>query len=78
MRSSRNDRAGIDAATYPGERKLRQAQQADPPGEFLAEMDQVVPWRDLCVIVEPFYPRVGNGRPPIGLEGMLRLHFLQH
>jgi IS5 family transposase len=46
--------------------------------KFLAEMDQVVPWRDLCSIVEPFYPRVGHGRPPIGLERMLRLHCLQH
>jgi len=46
--------------------------------KFLAEMDQVVPWRELCAVVEPFYPRAGNGRPPIGLERMLRLHFLQH
>lgn len=45
---------------------------------FLAEMDRVVPWRELCAVVEPFYPRAGNGRPPIGLERMLRLHFLQH
>jgi hypothetical protein len=46
--------------------------------KFLAEMDQVVPWRELCALVAPFYPRAGNGRPPIGLERMLRLHFLQH
>src|SRR5512133_4314471 len=46
--------------------------------KFLAEMDQVVPWRELCAVVEPFYPRAVNGRPPIGLERMLRLHFLQH
>jgi IS5 family transposase len=45
---------------------------------FLAEMEQVVPWRELCALVEPFYPKAGNGRPPIGLERMLRLHFLQH
>ena len=45
---------------------------------FLAEMDTVVPWRELCAIIEPFYPKAGNGRPPIGLERMLRLHFLQH
>ena len=44
---------------------------------FLAEMDQVVPWRDLCVLIEPVYPKPGNGRPPIGLERMLRLYFLQ-
>ena len=45
---------------------------------FLAEMIQVVPWRELCALIEPFYPKAGNGRPPIGLERMLRLHFLQH
>jgi transposase, IS5 family len=45
---------------------------------FLAEMDRVARWRELCAVVEPFYPKPGNGRPPIGLERMLRLHFLQH
>jgi IS5 family transposase len=45
---------------------------------FLAEMDRVVPWSELCALIEPHYPKVGNGRPPIGLERMLRLHFLQH
>lgn len=45
---------------------------------FLAEMDQAVPWQELCNVIEPFYPKAGNGRPPIGLERMLRLHFLQH
>src|SRR4029078_2974280 len=46
--------------------------------KFLAEMDQVVPWRELCTVVEPIYPNVENGRSPIALERMLRLHFLQH
>jgi IS5 family transposase len=45
---------------------------------FLAEMDRVVPWSELCALIEPHYPKAGNGRPPIGLERMLRLHFLQH
>lgn len=45
---------------------------------FLAETDRAVPWRELCALIEPFYPKAGNGRPPIGLERMLRLHFLQH
>ena len=45
---------------------------------FLAEMDQVVPWQELCAEIEPFYPKPGNGRPPVGLERMLRLHLLQH
>ena len=45
---------------------------------FLAEMERVVPWAELCSVVAPFYPKPGNGRPPVGLERMLRLHFLQH
>jgi transposase, IS5 family len=45
---------------------------------FLAEMDQVVPWKRLCALIAPHYPKAGNGRPPIPLERMLRIHFLQH
>lgn len=44
---------------------------------FLSEMERVVPWRELCALVEPFYPKPGNGRPPVGLERMLRIYFLQ-
>ena len=48
---------------------------------FLLQMDQIIPWRDLCKVIKPFYPKVkrkGAGRPPVGLERMLRIHFLQH
>jgi IS5 family transposase len=45
---------------------------------FLAEMERVVAWSALCRLIEPFYPKAGNGRPPIGVERMLRLYFLQH
>jgi IS5 family transposase len=45
---------------------------------FLETMNRVVPWDALCAVVEPYYPKKGNGRPPIGLERMLRIHFLQH
>ena len=45
---------------------------------FLAEMERVVPWPALCGLIEPFYPKPGNGRPPIGIERMLRIYFLQH
>jgi IS5 family transposase len=40
----------------------------------------VVPWSALCALIEPHYPKVqedGGGRRPIGLERMLRIHFLQ-
>lgn len=45
---------------------------------FLATMEEVVPWAELCSVIEPFYPKPGNGRPPIGLERMLRMYFVQH
>lgn len=46
--------------------------------EFLAQMDQVVPWAKLCTLIEPVYPKAeGAGRPPVGLERMLRIYFLQ-
>ena len=45
---------------------------------FLDTMHKIVPWKDLCAIIEPHYPKRGNGRPPIGLERMLRIHFVQH
>jgi IS5 family transposase len=44
---------------------------------FLTEMERVVPWSTLCGLIEPFYPQPGNGRPPVGVERMLRIYFLQ-
>src|SRR3989442_1286602 len=44
---------------------------------FLEEMEQVVPWRELCALVTPHYPQPGKGRPPVGVERMLRIYFLQ-
>ena len=45
--------------------------------KFLAEMERVVPWKELYSLIDPFYPKAGKGRPPVGLERMLRIHFLQ-
>ena len=47
---------------------------------FLQEMDRVVPWEELEALIEPCYPskRRGAGRPAVGLDRMLRIHFLQH
>lgn len=45
---------------------------------FLAEMERVVPWRELEALVEPHYPTTGRrGRQPIGISTMLRIHFMQ-
>lgn len=44
---------------------------------FLAEMDAVMPWTRLLVLIEPHYPSDGLGRPRKDLELMLRVYFLQ-
>lgn len=48
--------------------------------QFLLEMDAVVPWRRLLALIEPHYPKTGpkGGRPPMPLETMLRIYFLQN
>ena len=45
---------------------------------FLATMNEIVPWSELCKLIEPHYPKPGNGRPPVGLQRMLRMYFVQH
>jgi IS5 family transposase len=45
--------------------------------KFLQEMERVVPWARLVALVEPHYPSGRRGRPPIGIERMLRVYFLQ-
>jgi IS5 family transposase len=45
---------------------------------FLDEMNRVVPWAELAAAIAPVYPKAeGPGRPPVGVERMLRLHCLQ-
>jgi transposase, IS5 family len=41
-------------------------------------VEQFVPWIALCEEIEPHYPRASNGRPPVGVERMLRMYFVQH
>lgn len=45
---------------------------------FLKTMNEVVPWMELCAVIEPHYPKGEGGRPTIGLERMVRMLFVQH
>ena len=45
---------------------------------FLATMNEIVPWAQMCAVIEPHYAKGVGGRPPVGLERMLRMHFVQH
>lgn len=47
--------------------------------QFLGEMEQVLPWARLLVLIEPHYPKgsPAGGRPPLPLERMFRIYCLQ-
>ena len=45
---------------------------------FLAEMDAVIPWAHLLRLIEPHYPKAGNGTQPMPMERMLRIYFMQN
>lgn len=58
-------------AEYAGKRK-RTRREA-----FLSEMDKVVPWDALLMLIAPHYPKAGKGRHPYPIKTMLRIHFMQ-
>jgi transposase, IS5 family len=59
-------------AEYAGKKKTTRRER------FLAEMEDVVPWKPLVRLIEPFYPLAGRGRRPYPLEAMLRVHLMQN
>lgn len=62
---------GFSELEYAGKRKRTRREK------FLETMEEVVPWDELLAVLKPAYPDGKRGRPPIGLERMLRLYFLQ-
>lgn len=58
-------------AEYAGKKKVTRRDR------FLAEMERAVPWARLMAVIEPHYQASGRGRPPIGIERMLRMYFVQ-
>ena len=63
---------------FPGLRHAMKKKQTRRE-KFLAEMEEVVPWTRLLALIERHYPKRGarGGRPPMPLETMLRVYFLQ-
>ncbi|MCC8064716.1 MAG: transposase [Clostridiales bacterium] len=46
-------------------------------GKFLEIMDEIIPWDEWIEAIEPYYPKGKRGRPPMGIEKMLRMYLLQ-
>src|SRR5580692_11881359 len=66
-----NRQMSFAQSEYAGKKKVTRRER------FLGEMEQIVPWPRLVALIEPHYPSGKRGRPPIGLERMLRIYFLQ-
>lgn len=62
--------------TLAGAKGFEKHSRATRKAEFLARMESLVPWAEFCALIEPHYPKAGNGRPPVGLERMLRMYFV--
>ena len=45
--------------------------------EFLRIMDDIIPWDEWVAYIVPYYPKGERGRPPMGIEKMLRMYLLQ-
>ena len=59
-------------AKYAGKKRRTRRER------FLADMEAVVPRARLVALITPFYPTGKRGCPPVGVEKMLRMYFLQH
>ena len=56
---------------YSGRKRITQKEK------FLNEMDAIIPWSSWVAMIAPFYPSGKRGRPPRGIEVMLRMYLLQ-
>ena len=56
---------------YSGRKKVTQKEK------FLRLMDQIIPWGEWVRKIQPYYPDGKRGRPPRGIEVMLRMYLLQ-
>ena len=63
--------ASFSSAEFAAKKRVTRREQ------FLAEMEQVVPWAELEAVIAPVYPTGMRGRPLIGLSRMLRVYFIQ-
>ena len=56
---------------YSGRKRVTQKEK------FLREMNEIIPWADWVNKILPYYPTGKRGRPPRGIEVMLRMYLLQ-
>lgn len=57
--------------------RVQLPQEENQAGKFLEIMDEIIPWEEWVGVIEPYYPKGKRGRPPMGIEKMLRMYLLQ-
>ncbi len=67
----------LDAASGGAEAEYAGKKKQTRRDKLLAEMDAVAPWARLMGRLGPLYSKGERGRPPIGLERMPRVYFVQ-
>ena len=70
LKAGMNHQASFAESEYARKKKTTRREK------FLAQMEAVVPWARLVEVIVPHYPSGKRGRPPVGIERMLRLYFL--
>jgi IS5 family transposase len=66
-----NQQSSIAQMEFAGKKKMTRREK------FQARMEEVIQWAGLLAVIEPHYPKGERGRPPVGLERMLRVYSLQ-
>ena len=66
-----NNQISFADVEYANRRKTTKKEQ------FLNAMEEIIPWQRWISIIEPYYPSGKRGRPPVGIETMLRMYLLQ-
>ena len=66
-----NNQISFADVEYANRRKTTKKEQ------FLNAMEEIIPWQHWISIIEPYYPSGKRGRPPVGIETMLRMYLLQ-
>ena len=68
---------GMTRQTSAAQAKFAAKKKTTRREQFLARLEELIPWTKLLAVIEPFYPKGERGHPPIGLERLVRIYFLQ-
>ena len=75
MEADKHQEAAMNQQTF-ADMEYANRKRKTKRDEFLEIMEEVIPWEEWVAVVEPYYPTGKRGRPPRGVEAMLRMYLL--